>query len=562
MERFSAFKLFYNNFLYRNNVMIEYSKIDSSINKIIDVLKSSVNLYHDDKELYINNLTKYQSKLKKELDKIMDTYPYFFEKYYELYTRYVNSNDKVEDMPFVISCSFYNDYGYNSIDDDYIQRFSSIEKKRLRSKAKGVSFLEFYKMILEESNKDYFKGLVYKINEFLNVEVDIKKSFDQNKDIYIKDIKSLLSLNKRVLDKAKLSEDYNIIKDKMEFIYKDCFNDFGYKLEREIDKYLLYLYEVTSKNSNDFFDSIIVNDLDYNIYKDFVAKELKYKDKYDRLFEKNQVIVPNKINIAPSIRSNIIELYYDKRLYVKDLNDINKLIEILNGFKSLTVDIENHIWNYILFKASHTSYLGRNNNVRFAIINKLYEIYKPYDLLDRYEKNRLRVFDYITSNNDIMNQLDIKIKDYTRISGKEDILKRLLDKRKAFIIKNANKNIYSLSEDYDTRDYDLYYISNGLDVDTLVEIFNKLVGNNRIDSNKLVEFIAQCILLEKNNNYLVNKPDYEMISDMARNYLKREYNVGLDDVIYMSNRDKYNVLYDEFLANSMFNKLKGKYNIC
>ena len=132
MNDFSAFRLFYDDFLYRNNVMIEYDKINKYLNKIIDTLKVATTIYHDDSKLYVDNLTKYQSKIKNELDKIMEVYPYFFEKYYELYSRYEITNNTVADMPFVIACSFYNDYGSPDIQNDYVQRFSSLDKKRFR----------------------------------------------------------------------------------------------------------------------------------------------------------------------------------------------------------------------------------------------------------------------------------------------------------------------------------------------------------------------------------------------------------------------------------------------
>ena len=81
MKGFSAFRLFYDNFLYRNNVMIEYDKINKYINKITEILKEVTNLYHDDIEIYKSNLTVYQSKIIKELNKIKEIYLYIFENY-------------------------------------------------------------------------------------------------------------------------------------------------------------------------------------------------------------------------------------------------------------------------------------------------------------------------------------------------------------------------------------------------------------------------------------------------------------------------------------------------
>ena len=64
MNGFSAFRLFYDNFLYRNNVMIEYDKINKYINKITEILKEVTNLYHDDIDdiegiIYVKDLLRY-----------------------------------------------------------------------------------------------------------------------------------------------------------------------------------------------------------------------------------------------------------------------------------------------------------------------------------------------------------------------------------------------------------------------------------------------------------------------------------------------------------------------
>ena len=142
MMNFSAFKLFYDSFLYRNNVMIEYDAINNYLNEIIKVLKKATKLYHDDKGKYVDSLTAFQAQIKDELDKIMKVYPYFFEKYYELYDRNVENNDTVTDMPFIIACSFYNDYGSSKVLDDYVERLSSLDKKRLRNRAKNSSFIQ------------------------------------------------------------------------------------------------------------------------------------------------------------------------------------------------------------------------------------------------------------------------------------------------------------------------------------------------------------------------------------------------------------------------------------
>ena len=561
MKGFSAFRLFYDNFLYRNNVMIEYDKINKYINKITEILKEVTNLYHDDIEIYKSNLTVYQSKIKKELDKIMEVYPYFFEKYFELYSRYVENNNSIKEMPFVLSCSFFNDYEFNKVAPDYVQRFSSLDKKRLRDRAKKMSFVEYYKEILKDFDSTYYDKLIDLLDAFINIDVNIKISFDDNLDKYIKTIKRIVSTNRRILEKAKLSSDYNLIKDKMELIYKGCFDDFDSTLESKLNNYLLFLYENKKKNVSDFYDTIVTNDLSYGIFKDFVSKEKKYKEKYDKIFAKHQIINPNKVDIAPSIRQRLIKLYYDERFNFEESKDIKKNIEIINGLKSLADNIEQLIWEQLLFNASHSLYLKRNNTVRYAIINFLYSLYNPLEILDRYEKLRKEITLYLKNNSSINSQLDFKLLDNEKIVSKKDILANVHKERIIFINEQIESNLVSKSLEYDTRDYDLFYIAEDLSTQELVDIFNKNSKNNRLNTRDLLEYVCQCILKVTNPSYSIFNPDYEMISDVARTYFGLEYEIELDADIYLKSRDMFNISYESFLNNSAFYKLKKEYKL-
>ena len=62
---------------------------------------------------------------------------------------------------------------------------------------------------------------------------------------------------------------------------------------------------------------------------------------------------------------------------IEESKDIKKNIEIINGLKSLADNIERLIWEQLLFNASHSLYLKRNNTVRYAIINFLYSFWFP-----------------------------------------------------------------------------------------------------------------------------------------------------------------------------------------
>lgn len=561
MKTFSAFRLFYDNFLYRNNVMIEYDKINKYLNKIIDILKKATTVYHDDEGLYVENLTKYQNGIKKELDNIMDVYPYFFEKYYELYNRNVDNYNTISDMPFVISCSFYNDYGNNDVQDDYVQRLTSIDKKRLRDKAKKMSFIQFYKEVLKDFNTTSYDVLIDLLDYFINIDISIKISFEDNKKKYMNDLKKLLITNQRVLEKTKLNDDYNIIKDKMELVYKGCFDNFQERLELELNNYLLSLYENKKKNSSDFYDTIVTNDLSYGLYKDFVVKEKRYKGKFDKIYANKQNVKPNSITVAPLLRKRLIKIYYDSRFLFEKEKSIKILGEKINGIKSLAQDIKDIIWEYILFVSSHTDYLKRNNTVRYAIINTLYQLYNPNDLLIRYDKVRNELVDYLKQNSDLSNKLELNTTNFEELLSQEDIINDIKKRRKEFIINNAADNLVSKCNDYDTREYDLYYMASDLDINELREIYNELRRNTKIEANDLLNYICQCILLLTNKKYDLNKPDYELISEVARSYLNIEYEISLDDTVYLNKRDEFNIAYDAYLVQSSFHKLKGDFRI-
>ena len=561
MKTFSAFRLFYDNFLYRNNVMIEYDKISKYLNKIIDILKKATTVYHDDEGLYVENLTKYQNGIKKELDNIMDVYPYFFEKYYELYNRNVDNYNTISDMPFVISCSFYNDYGNNDVQDDYVQRLTSIDKKRLRDKAKKMSFIQFYKEVLKDFNTTSYDVLIDLLDYFINIDISIKNSFEDNKKKYMNDLKKLLITNQRVLEKTKLNDDYNIIKDKMELVYKGCFDNFQERLELELNNYLLSLYENKKKNISDFYDTIVTNDLSYGLYKDFVVKEKRYKEKFDKIYANKQNVKPNSITVAPLLRKRLIKIYYDSRFLFEKEKSIKILGEKINGIKSLAQDIKDIIWEYILFVSSHTDYLKRNNTVRYAIINTLYQLYNPNDLLIRYDKVRNELVDYLKQNSDLSNKLELNTTNFEELLSQEDIINDIKKRRKEFIINNAADNLVSKCNDYDTREYDLYYMASDLDINELREIYNELRRNTKIEANDLLNYICQCILLLTNKKYDLNKPDYELISEVARSYLNIEYEISLDDTVYLNKRDEFNIAYDAYLVQSSFHKLKGDFRI-
>ena len=143
------------------------------------------------------------------------------------------SNDRVEDIPFVLLTSFYNDYRLDnkSADDlensDYvIPKYSSLEKKDIRKEAKSDSKLEFIISLLKKSNNRYlYEKFLDKSVHILRIKPLINES---NYDFYMR-IDSILSeyerLWKRLEEKARNTDDYEVISEVMEIAYKRKFND-------------------------------------------------------------------------------------------------------------------------------------------------------------------------------------------------------------------------------------------------------------------------------------------------------------------------------------------------
>ena len=104
-------------------------------------------------------------------------------------------------------------------------------------------------------------------------------------------------------------------------------------------------------------------------------------------------------------------------------------------------------------------------------------------------------------------------------------------------------------------------MASDLDINELREIYNELRRNTKIEANDLLNYICQCILLLTNKKYDLNKPDYELISEVARSYLNIEYEISLDDTVYLNKRDEFNIAYDAYLVQSSFHKLKGDFRI-
>ena len=74
----SAFKLFYDEFIYKKNVMINYLNIDKNINTIRELAFQIRNTYRGNKDEYNNTLNDIHFKLKEDLNEINKVETYLF----------------------------------------------------------------------------------------------------------------------------------------------------------------------------------------------------------------------------------------------------------------------------------------------------------------------------------------------------------------------------------------------------------------------------------------------------------------------------------------------------
>ena len=104
MNNFSAFKLFFDELIYKKNSYVSYAKIDMQIEDI-KVLVSSVRKFSKiDQKLYMNNLKKSNKAIKEDLEVILKNNKPLMEYYYLMYkSRLEICNDKLDELPFILS---------------------------------------------------------------------------------------------------------------------------------------------------------------------------------------------------------------------------------------------------------------------------------------------------------------------------------------------------------------------------------------------------------------------------------------------------------------------------
>ena len=184
-RKFSAFKLFYDEIIYKENVNLSYSKIKRNVKKIKELITDIRKTNKSNIELYNDKLERINKRLKLQLNYMYEANSNVFKYYLSLYKiNVLVSNDSVSEMPFIISCSFYEDYrldGKNieKLEDDknLVPLFSSGEKRDIRENAKEIDILSYFLSVINDlPNASKYKRMVNKINTILAFRPNYKES--------------------------------------------------------------------------------------------------------------------------------------------------------------------------------------------------------------------------------------------------------------------------------------------------------------------------------------------------------------------------------------------------
>lgn len=592
-NNFSAFRLFYNEFIYKENVMINYSKIRRYIVSIRNLSLEMRHVYKGNKELYNIKLERINSRIKKLLYNIQLLEPYLFEVYYIIYKNKVSiGSDSVKEMPFVISCSFYEDYRLNSKNNEdgkygIIPRFTSEDKRRIRGLATKLGEIKYFKELLAECNVNgRYEGLLNRLKYVLEIEPLYNENHYQFLTRTEKEKLSLERMIKRYLVKATGSDDYDYITETLDVAFKKDYSDWSSNIIKALNVYFQDVYEKSKNSKSLLFEEFVANDMSYDTFVEFGREIEAEKKELDELWKsgKNIKLNFNDNSYCASFRKKVIEDFYDERL--KFLLDENSSINdfAMKGLEiyRLATDLQMRIFEKTLFDASHSLELKRNNDVRSAILKKIYNLYNPNDLHGKYESLKMK-FDKLLkekgesfSKNVVVSLNELKRKEGFKgeLPTNLEIKKNVITMKKDFILKNYYENLLSrdIENFYDTRDYDFKVMALEIPVNEMANLYFLIKREIKVFDNderkeqyfqSLLDFVANDILNKIDVKYDKNdKVAYDAIlADVAREYLFEEIKIDSqkDEKDKSINKNvlkaNYDISKEEFYQNSEFYKL-------
>ncbi len=539
--RFSAFKLFYDEFIYKSNQFVSYAKVDKNINTIRDLVSSLRKYSIINIKKYMKFLTETNKKLKSELDEMYKTNKALFDLYYLIYSSRVEySNDKVEDMPFIISCAFFEDYRLDNKSVEELERssyaipkYSTLEKKTIRDNALGLSKLEYFIKIIKDFGKEKYDFFIEKAN----IIVNIKPKYNESREDYLKRALDNSDWFKdcfnRLYEMMVKTDDYVYVSELMEIAFRKRFFDWLDKYDELMSEYFNGLFDCM-ENSHEikrYFNK--GNEISYDEYLKLADEIYNEKLKLEKIYECGgfHPVKYKEDDYFTRFRESVVNSYFDNRFLLNIYEDdsvleyADKTIELY----SLAEDLENEIYDYYLFLASHSMNLGRCSDAKTSIILKLYDLYNPKDLLYKYESVR-SYFDRVIRNKDLefkkeYDNLLFEQRKYYAYEGVIPTMKAVLIKFqsrvKAFILDNYETELCSLSDDYDTRDYDLSVLIDELDIEDIKEIYGTIKANISEERIGIVQKFVVTALIKK--VYTSADLDYSLYYDeICKNYLKEE----------------------------------------
>lgn len=592
-SKFSAFRLFYDDFIYKNHPLVDYTGIEDIIVDIRNISRDMRNTFPGNKE-YMKKLNDIHLKFKKLVEKAYELNEGLFKVYYELYKKKSPfGNDSEKDMPFVISTSFYNDY---RLDDDgtldytiLIPRYTSLEKKEIRDVFRAEGLIGLFIFLLKKSKGNY-NTLITRINYLKSLNLAYNESlamFNERFNEVLDDINGLIN---KCEEKAHSSIDYYNIKDAFEVVYKKKYDSWVSLLDEPFKQLLKDIYDKDKQSKKVIYFEAEKNDISFEDFENYCSELVVEK-------EKNMEIIANgnspKIDVdrkeyCADFRKKLMEEYFDKRLYFKLPKDgaLEKVANIGYNLGLFAGDLINHIFEKNKFDAAYSRSLARNNDVKSAIVRKLYELYDPCYLLSIYEEKRQAYLKYIKNMGEdyerqvtyLTNKIAANSSLSSELLTEKKILSELVNKRYNFVLENIDDlKSQDIFEYYDTRNYDLEVILMDIDTNSLVKLYAELkkkINNNEFSSNTCITgeyndkkiFMLEALLelfvkvlaeRESRINFYNNeKLRIKVYKNIALDYLGEKIYEDVHEDEDLRNRHLYSLSKEIFDIDSNYNKLK------
>lgn len=605
-KRFSAFKLFYDEFIYKKNNSVSYALIERNIEEIRRIVLDIRKTPKFNVDSYMEKLNRLNSRLKEQLEAILKANIGFFDFYLIIYKNHnVLSNEKAKDLPFVISCSFYDDYRLDNktieeleTSSVVIPKYSSSEKKEIRDESKKYSRFEYFVELIKKANNSFYEKFLDKSFYILKLKPEFNESHFNFKMRITPLLDSFEHIWKRIPEKAKKCADYENISDMMEIAYRKKFTNWEEDINVIINEHFDNLYNSLNIDNELKRKINCCNEISFETYKTYCDEFVQEKQRLLKEYEDNKdnFYIRTEDSYVFEFKSLLIKYFFDKR-YKSSIDAESSVLEFAErGFElySLSEDLISQMFDKVIYDAAHSILLSRGNDSISALITHIYELYNPMYLLTRYEDARLEYerlldekgLDFSREVNTLL--LDRK-KEYGihgPIPNMKVIKAKLIEKRKDFIFDNFITELYSwdIMGMYDTRNYDLSIIAQDVSIEDMVMLYSRMkfvindynfdtlnfINNGLVDTdydkNKMFEALQEFVVIDIFNklNTKVNS-DNELISkyvDICYTYLKEDI-LFVDSFVEdtKSNIKEFDKVRKSYLRNSNWNDLLISNNI-